>query len=68
MENIELNGDIIALNTIYRENGKIIREDIEKVFNCSKTTAIRKLNNYVEREILKQIDNGNKTYYELILK
>ena len=43
-------------------------EDIEKIFSCSKTTAIRKLNHYVEMEILKQIDNGNKTYYELIIQ
>ena len=34
----------------------------------NKTTAIRKLNHYVEMEILKQIDNGNKTYYELIIQ
>lgn len=68
LERIEFNEDIIALNKIYGENGKIIREDIERIFNCSKTTAIRKLNHYVEMEILKQIDNGNKTYYELILK
>lgn len=68
LENIEFSDDIIALNIIYKEKGKIIREDIEKVFNCSKTTAIRKLNHYVDMEILKQIDNGNKTYYELIIQ
>ena len=37
-----------------------------KVHN--KTIAIRKLNHYVEMKVLKQIDNGNKTYYELIMK
>ena len=68
LESLEFNEDIIALNKIYSENGKIIREDIERIFNCSKTTAIRKLNHYVEIEILKQIDNGNKTYYELVMK
>ncbi len=68
LENIEFNEDIIELSKIYNEKGKIQREDIEKLFNCSKTTAIRKLNKYVEMEILKQISVGNKTYYEMILK
>lgn len=68
LESIEFNEDIIELNKIYNEKGKIQREDIEKLFNCSKTTAIRKLNKYVEMDILKQISVGNKTYYEMILK
>jgi ATP-dependent DNA helicase RecG len=68
LESIEFNDDIIALNQIYNEKGKIQREDIEKLFNCSKTTAIRKLNKYTEMEILKQISIGNKTYYEMIEK
>lgn len=48
------------------ENRTLSRETTEKLLTCSKTTALRKLNKYVEKEILRQIKIGKKTYYELI--
>ena len=51
-----------------RKNGKITRENVEDLFGCSKTSAIRKLNSYVEKEILKKVDVGKNTYYEIYNK
>lgn len=65
LENIEQNEEMQKLMQIFNENGKIQREDIEKSFECSKTTALRKLNKYVEIEFIKQVNIGNKTYYEI---
>lgn len=65
LEEIEQDEEKQILMQIFRENGKIQREDVEKAFDCSKTTALRKLNKYVEAEFIKQINTGNKTYYEL---
>lgn len=67
LENVLENEDkeLSILLEYIRENEKISRENIEKLFNCSKTTALRKLNKYVEKEIIKQVRIGNKTYYEL---
>lgn len=48
------------------QNNKIQREDVENIFNCGKTTALRKLNKLVESEIIKQISIGKNTYYELM--
>lgn len=48
------------------QNNKIQREDVENIFNCGKTTALRKLNKLVESEIIKQISVGKNTYYELM--
>ena len=59
------NEELSILLEYIRENKKITRENIEKLFNCSKTTALRKLNKYVEKEIVRQVKVGNKTYYEL---
>lgn len=47
------------------ENGHISREDIELLFNCSKPTAVRIINKYVDRKILKRASNGKTTYYVL---
>lgn len=67
LENVLENEDkeLSVLLEYIRENEKFSRENIEKLFNCSKTTALRKLNKYVEKEIIKQVRIGNKTYYEL---
>lgn len=64
LEEIESNEDKQLLIQLFNENNKIQREDIERIFNCSKTTAIRKLNKYVENGYLKQINEGYNTYYE----
>lgn len=48
------------------QNNKIQREDVENIFSCGKTTALRKLNKLVESEIIKQISIGKNTYYELM--
>ena len=47
-----------------KENGKITRENVQDILNCSKSSAIRKLNSYVDKSILKKIDGGKSTYYE----
>ena len=54
-----------SLIQIFNEKGKIQREDVERIFKCSKTTALRKINKYVKMEFLRQVKTGNKTYYEL---
>ena len=64
-DNVLEMGDVKILVDIFNEKGKIQREDIEKIFGCSKTTALRKLNNFVGKGIIRQISIGNKTYYEL---
>ena len=46
-------------------NSYITREKVEELLNCSKTTAIRKLNEYVENSILKQVREGKNTYYQI---
>lgn len=45
--------------------GKVSREEIEKLLNCSKTTALRKLNEYVKNEQIRKVSIGKETYYEL---
>lgn len=55
----------ILLDFLHK-NGKVTRENVEELFDCSKTTALRKLDKYVEKAIIKQISVGNKTYYELV--
>ena len=60
-EDKELN---LILNHL-SHNGYITREILEKLLGCSKTTAIRKLNEYVEMSIITQIKKGKNTYYEL---
>lgn len=46
-------------------NSYITREKVQELLECSKTTAIRKLNEYVELSIIKQIKEGKNTYYQL---
>lgn len=65
LEKIEEAEEMQKLLQIFEQNGSIQREDVEKAFDCSKTTALRKLSKYVEMEFIKQINIGNKTYYEL---
>ena len=48
----------------YDEYGNITSiEDIEGLFDCSKTTAIRMLNKLVDRRLLRRVNSGKKTYY-----
>lgn len=56
----------IKLIEFLKENKTMQREDVERVLRCSKTTALRKLNRLVEKEIIKQISIGKNTYYELV--
>lgn len=58
--------DLETILEFLRTNGKLYRENVEEIFGCSKTTALRKLNKYVDNEILKQVSIGKSTYYELI--
>lgn len=46
-------------------NPKLYREDAERLWGCSKTTAIRRLKNYVENGQLNKVINGKGTYYTL---
>ena len=62
------NNELNILFDYARKNGKITRENVEDLFGCSKTSAIRKLNSYVEKEILKKVDVGKNTYYEIYNK
>ena len=59
------NGELNILIDYIKKQTKISRENVEELFDCSKTTALRILNKYVEKEIIKQVRIGNKTYYEL---
>ena len=59
------NGELNILIGYIKKQTKISRENVEELFDCSKTTALRILNKYVEKEIIKQVRIGNKTYYEL---
>lgn len=59
------NSELSTLLDYIKINKKISRENVEELFNCSKTTALRILNKYVEREILRQVKTGMNTYYEL---
>lgn len=47
------------------ENGGISREEFEELMGCSKATAARKIKKYINEKILKQINTGRATYYEL---
>lgn len=62
---IKINEEIVRVLDYIEKYGQISREDIENLFNCSKTTAIRILNKFVERKILKRVNNGKSTYYVL---
>lgn len=46
-------------------NGKISREGVEEILKCSKTTALRNLNKYVEEGKIRKVSVGKETYYEL---
>lgn len=65
LEELKQDEEKQILIQLFRENNKIQREDIEKNLNCSKTTAIRKLNKYLESGFLRQVNEGYNTYYEL---
>lgn len=65
LEETDKEYDKQILMQLFREKTKIQREEVEEAFNCSKTTAIRKLNKYLESGFLKQINEGYNTYYVL---
>lgn len=47
------------------ENGGISREEFEQIMGCSKATAARKIKRYINEKIIRQINAGRTTYYEL---
>lgn len=53
------------MKEIYSKNKKILREDIEEIYNCSKVTAVRKIKSLIEIGILVRVGNGKNIYYEM---
>lgn len=47
------------------ENGGISREEFEQIMGCSKATAARRIKKYISEKIIRQINAGRTTYYEL---
>ncbi len=48
------------------ENGGISREEFEQLIGCSKATAARKIKKYINEKVLRQVNVGRATYYELL--
>lgn len=59
------NEQIQLIKEIYSKNKKILREDIEEIYNCSKVTAARKIKSLIEIGILVRVGNGKNIYYEM---
>ncbi len=59
------NEQIQLMKEIYSKNKKILREDIEEIYNCSKVTAVRKIKSLIEIGILVRVGNGKNIYYEM---
>ena len=47
------------------ENDGISRGEFEEIMECSKATAARRIKKYVNEKIIRQINSGRATYYEL---
>ena len=59
-------GELNILRKYASKNETFSRSDIEVLLNCSRATAIRKLNNYFERGILTKYKLGRNTYYKFL--
>lgn len=62
----ELNEEMKKIIELLQENKTITREDVENLFDCGKTMALRKLNKCIEQKLIRQVKEGRKTYYELM--
>lgn len=62
---LQNNNEVNEIINFIEQNEKITREDIERIFNCSKSAAIRMINKYVDNKVLSKKSIGKKTYYEL---